>query len=100
MTGRAGVVHIAAMAWYRREDYPRILAVMEDAKLLPQTWEDWFKSAKQGRDRLRAQGYVVEQVNIDPDTFPDWCRARGLKVDAHARSTFASEEAGKGSSTH
>ena len=30
---------------------------------------------------------------INPETFPDWCRSRGLNIDAQARNLFAAEAA-------
>ena len=85
-------IRAAGIPWYRREDYPRILAVMEDAHLLPATWEEWFKNAKQIRDNLRRPGMIVEQVAIDPDSFATWGGARGLHINAQARTAFANEE--------
>lgn len=86
-------IRAAGIPWYRREDYPRIRAVMEDAHVLPDTWEEWFKKAKQVRDEMRRKGFIIEQVAIDPEAFAGWCRARGLNVDARARMAFANEEA-------
>lgn len=82
-------IRAVGIPWYDREDYARVLAVMEDAEVLPATWEDWFKKAKNVRDQLRAQGHLVEKVHVDPDTFPDWCRANGHNVDAKGRTAFA-----------
>lgn len=82
----------AGIPWYRREDYSRIMAIMEDAHQLPDTWEEWFKKAKYLRDDMRRQGVLIQQVTIDPDTFPGWCKARGLHVNAQARMAFANEE--------
>lgn len=92
-TSKPVSIRATGIPWYRREDYARILTVMEDAQLLPETWEDWFKKAKNVRDQLRRKGHVVEQVYIDPDTFPGWCLARGLDVNAKARTAFANEAA-------
>ena len=86
-------IRAAGIAWYRREDDARILAVMQDAQKRPDTWEEWFKIAKHTRDNIRRQGVVVEQVAIDPETFPGWCKARGLHVNAEARTAFANEYA-------
>lgn len=82
-------IRATGIPWYAREDYPGILAIMEDAQVLPATWEEWFKRAKKVRDQLRAQGHIVEQVHIDPDTFPEWCGANGHNVDAKGRTAFA-----------
>lgn len=89
-------VRAVGMVWYRREDYPAILRIMADADRLHATWSEWHKSAKHGRDHLRSQGHTVIEANIDPETFPAWCRARGLNVDAHARMEFANATAYEG----
>lgn len=74
---------------------------MADADVLPPTFEKWFYRAEQLRGRLKKQGMVVEKVEIDPETFPAWCAARGLNVDAEARNAFANEAvAAKHRATH
>lgn len=88
-------VRINAMVWYSREDYPSILKIMKDAAKLPRTWDEWHQMAETGLRHLSQTGIVVEKVNIDPLTFPDWCRARGLNVDAQARTAFANETAAR-----
>jgi hypothetical protein len=84
-------VRAVGIPWYRREDYAGVLAMMEDADVLPDTWEDWFKIAKNIRDQKRREGFIVEQVTIDPSNFKSWCTARGLHVNAEARMAFANE---------
>lgn len=81
------------MAWYTRQDYPRILEIMEDAENLPATWHDWNKKAERIQRDAERQGHIVIRAVIDPDDFPVWCRARGLNVDAEARIRFANETA-------
>ena len=82
---------IAAVVWYRREDYPRVLTIMEDAHLLPPTWEKWRYSADKVARQAQKSGVVVEKVYLHLDDFLAWCRARGLNVDAKARTAFANE---------
>jgi len=84
----AGVV---GLAWFRKEDYARLLTIFEDAQDMHDTWEEWEESAKKVEERLKGEQYVVERVNIDPDTFPDWCRRAGIGIVASARSRFAVE---------
>jgi len=43
-------VQIAGIPWYRREEYEEILTVMEDAHLLPTTFDAWLKKAKQVKE--------------------------------------------------
>lgn len=88
MTVRAG-----GIAWYTRDNYGRILEVMEDAEVLPRTFEKWLYKAERGERELAAKGHIVVRAVIDADEFVAWCRARGLNVDAKARGQFAAEVA-------
>jgi hypothetical protein len=88
MTAKA--IRAAGMSWYRAEDYGRILAIMEDADELPSTYDQWRRGAERGERELKGRGHVVIRAMIDPEEFPAWCRKKGLKLDAHGRTTFAS----------
>lgn len=88
-------VAAVGIAWYRREDYHRILDVMADAHRLPPTYESWLKAAEQGIRQLEAAGHVTVKVQLDPDLFVTWCRQRDLNVDARARIAYASEAAAR-----
>lgn len=91
----AGGHPIRAMGipWYFRQDYARILAITEDAHLLPPTYDAWRKKAEGLERQMKAEGRIVVRAEVDPQEFPRWCAARGLNVDAHARGIFASEVA-------
>lgn len=80
----------AGISWYRREDYARALAIMDDAHVLPRTYDEWSQKAERQEGEWKAQGIHIVRAIIDPETFPEWCRARGLNVDAKGRTAFAS----------
>jgi hypothetical protein len=84
---------IVGMAWYRPEDYPRVLQIMIDAHRLPRTYNQWRQKAEAGERSQKAAGRRVVRVILDPETFPAWCAARGLNVDAKGRTAFAAERA-------
>lgn len=79
-----------AMAWFRRENWERLLAIFADSQVMPTSYDQGLEKANSLKRRLEALGAVVVQVDIDPATFPAWCRDRGLRVDAKAREEFAS----------
>lgn len=81
------------MVWYALDDYAEVLRVMEDSHLLPRTYTEWRLKAETGEKRRRREGLIVFRVPLDPKTFPEWCRERGLNVDAKARTRFAAESA-------
>jgi hypothetical protein len=82
---------VIGLAWFWREEYPRLLGIFEDAQEMHDTWEEWEQAAKKVENHLKAEGYVVERVHIDPDTFPAWCRSAGVRIVASARSRFTAE---------
>ncbi len=84
------------LAWYKREDYGRILKIMEDADTLPATYDRWLKAAETGERELTSKGHVVVRAIIDPDEFVAWCAGHDLKVDSKARQAFAAEFARRG----
>lgn len=75
--------------WYRRQDYPRVLEVMEDAHLLPKTFDKWLHLAEKALQKAADRGVVPVKAHIDPESFVTWCRERGLNVNAAARIQFA-----------
>jgi hypothetical protein len=85
-------IQATGIAWYRREDYPRILAMMTDASVLPQTWEQWRTKANRTEREMQKRGSVVRAF-IDPGQFVEWCAAHGLEPNAKARMQFANETA-------
>ena len=86
-------VRAVGIGWYYRQDYRRILEIMEDADKLPATYDQWLKSAETGERELKRAGHIVVRAVIEPEEFLAWCRARGLNVDAKARMQWGSEVA-------
>lgn len=91
--GRNLQVRATGIAWYYRQDYARILDIMIDAADLPRTYDQWRQRAEKLQREIERAGGIAVPAIIDPDTFPDWCRARGLNVDAEGRQAFASDAA-------
>ena len=84
---------VTGIAWYRAEDYDRLKAMFVDGWKLPDTYEDWSKIAQDAYDTLTEGGTPVLKAFIDPDTFPEWCRIRGFKMDTQARLAFGTDYA-------
>jgi hypothetical protein len=86
-------ISAVGVAWYRREDYDRLLTVFSDADKLAGTYDDWLAQATAFEERESKRGVRFIRVVIDPDEFPAWCKSQGLDVNAKARMRFASERA-------
>ena len=81
-------VRAVGIPWIRKEDYAALRSIFKDGNKMPATWEKWLKRSEQSEQRLQADGYIVERVYIDPDTFPDWCAREGVTVDRQGRNKF------------
>jgi hypothetical protein len=79
------------LAWYRREDYPRILEMMADRREMHDTYDEWLRDAERLEQRLVSDGHAVTHVTIDPEIFRSWCDQHNLKPVAKSRSRFVAE---------
>lgn len=81
---------ITGVAWYARVNYPRCLAIFEDAADLPGTFDEWLAKAEQAEQALGREGMRVVRAEIDPHTFGAWCQAHGFQhIDDEARMEYA-----------
>ena len=78
-----------AVTWFRREDWPRWLAI--DPVFQPD-FDIWLKKSERVMADYNDPSYVLEKVIINPDEFLEWSRVNaGGKVDQHARASYATE---------
>jgi len=84
-----------ALVWYKEEDWDILMDMFPDRHLMPATYSDWLARADELLEKVQAEGDIAIKVFIDPDTFPQWCREKGLKPDAAARTELALEVATK-----
>jgi hypothetical protein len=84
---------LQAMVWYKEEHYQQLLALFDDAELLPRTYADWLVRAEEKKTEVEAAGDQVMKVFIDPETFPEWCEKKNMPKDANSRAELALEVA-------
>jgi hypothetical protein len=76
------------VSWYREEDYQRIIEISDDGKWFDPVYADWLKFAERAVEKIKRSGAIPVKVYIYPETFPVWCNANGMKVDARARMAY------------
>lgn len=91
--GKLVAVPVTGIPWYARNNWAALKSVLADASALPESFDEWRKSAAAAESQMRHEGFIVERVDIDPDTFPLWCKSQGLVTDERARGLFANEVA-------
>ncbi len=84
---------VQAMVWYREEDWEALMAMFDDAEMLPRTYKAWLERAHEMQEKVQAEGDAVIKVYIDPETFPKWCEEKALPMNCEARAQLAIEVA-------
>jgi hypothetical protein len=76
------------LAWYDRESYDAIKAIMTDGRAFASTYEEWEGYATKVEAFFVAKGVATVRVRVDPREFARWCAARGQRPDAKGRLAF------------
>jgi len=79
------------IAWYRPEQWSRLLEISADREDLENTFAEWEQLATEKLRSLRAEGLQVKKIIVDVEKLLAWCLSRGLSVDSTARSQYVSE---------
>jgi hypothetical protein len=88
---REDAERIAGIPWYDREDYPRIVAMMEDAHVLAPVYEQWLAAAENNEREAQRVGVRTLRAIIRPDAFAAWCAERDLPPTSKARMQYVQE---------
>jgi hypothetical protein len=94
---------IIGIAWYKdKSSYRKALSVFTDTINLPPTYEDWQNVVRKELEQIKNAGNIALRVDIEPETFADWCRSKSYLPDSHGRIAFVNsveleyEKTGKG----
>lgn len=80
------------VAWYRREQWVRLLEIADDRNNLEDTYEEWKANAERSLRRLTRPGFVPQKVDIDVEELIRWCKLKKRPVNGAARSIFTAEK--------
>jgi hypothetical protein len=78
-----------AVAVYLEEQYPRLLAIAEDASDLEATWEEWHQVLQETRQKMATLGMHLIDVIVDLDALEEYCQEQGLKNTSGTRAQYA-----------
>jgi hypothetical protein len=86
----------AGLPWYEREDYTRILALVEDPHVLAPVYDQWLAAARNNEQEAERAGVTVVRVPIKSEVFALWCQEQGIAPDSRARMRFVNEALARG----
>ena len=80
---------VIGIAWYTDElTYRRALKIFTDSQNMPPTYEGWKALVGRQLEEIKGAGNTAIRADIDPDTFAEWCSARGLQANSQGRIAF------------
>lgn len=86
-------VQITGVFWMARSDWDVLLPLFTDRANFPETYEQWRRRAESALQEMARGGINAVKVRAEPDEFLRWCRVKGLDINSHARTAYASEQA-------
>jgi len=87
---------IFGFAWYRKEQWNRLLAVSSDRDSLEETFEEWLEIAQKQFKEFKRRGTDVRRVDVDVEELIHWCQERKKPIDGKTRSEFAAHKLSAG----
>ena len=86
MTTKVGI------AWFRKEQWSRLLSVSTDRDNLEKTFDEWSRAAEKQLTAMKAAGKEIEKIDVDVEELINWCEKKNVPIDGKARARFAAEK--------
>lgn len=79
------------VAWYRRDQWPRLLELADDRDTLPPTYDQWQVSVDRGLEELRETGVQPLPIEVDVEQLKVWCEERESPLNSATRAAYAAD---------
>jgi hypothetical protein len=80
---------VIGVIWFNDElTYRRALVIFTDLANMPATFQDWKALVGRQCEEIKRIGNIALRVDIDPDTFADWCYVHGFLTNSQGRLAF------------
>ena len=80
------------LAYYKKTDWKRFLESIDDKDNTFDDWKEWHKAYQKLKKRLISNGHIVKDFVVDIDELIHYCKIKGIKNNAKARSTFVANK--------
>jgi hypothetical protein len=82
---------VIGLAWYRPEQWQRLRQVSVDVEDLEETYFEWVSVASACFQEVQELGVDIRRVDVDVEDLVEWCKRRGLPLDAEARVSYVTD---------
>ena len=74
------MARVVNLAYYRKEDWGKLLESVDDRKSMHDTWRQWNKAYLKLKSKLTSEGFIVKDFIVDLDELIAYCALRGIKM--------------------
>lgn len=79
------------LAYYRKEDWEKLMNSIVDRESMHDTWEEWNRDYNKVKARVKREGFVVHEMTIDIDDLNRYCMDRKLPNNGKTRSRYVQQ---------
>jgi hypothetical protein len=83
---------VVGVAWYRRQEWQRLLDVSIDREDLESTYDEWFAAMPARIVELEQAGVKAHKIDVPVDELVSWCQQNGRLVNASARADYVANK--------
>jgi hypothetical protein len=83
---------VVGVAWYRRQDWQRLLEVSVDREELEESYDEWATAMPARMAEIEQAGFTPHKIDVAVDELISWCHHNGRVVDGPARADFAAHK--------
>lgn len=85
-----------AVAWLKKDDWK----TWQDLDDQVPPYDQWLSKINSAMKDAERAGAKTEKIEIEPEIFVAWCKAKGVKVGRDSQSAYAAEVLMKRLSAH
>ena len=86
-----GPQQVTGVAWYKPEQWERLLDISEDADELEETYEEWKAFTEKKIKDLKKRGIIAKKVIVDTEDLLLWCNTYRMPVNGRSRSDYVAK---------
>ena len=79
------------IAYYRKQDWQKLLLSSADRKTMHDSWEEWKIDYDKTIKRLEILGIDIHEITVDIDALNKYCRNNKLENVGSTRSEYVSQ---------
>jgi len=83
---------LVGVAWYRRQEWQRLLEVSEDRDELETIYDEWAAAMPAHMAEIEKAGFKPHKIDVATEDLIAWCRSNGRVVDGAARADYAAHK--------